>query len=125
MIPVDVFYGEVRPREGRSVVMQGEDVQNVRTGETFTFVGLDGRGEAILASSDREYKILQAQLEKDRLHVETEGLSVRSGAWIPGEIRDNNMSLRTNEDVKGDEGSQVPPARDSYGNELYEEDETS
>ena len=118
LLPVDEFFGEVLPRPNRPVVMQGEFVQD-RKGEVFFFVGLDERGKAILAETEREYRSLRNELEELRLHHVT---PEKRGAWIPGERDDPNnweAGYRGDPDTleEGD-GSQVPPARDNLGNEL-------
>jgi len=146
LMPVDEFFGEVIPRPNRTIVMQGELLQD-RKGDVLYFVGLNERGKALLAKTEKEYLRLRGKFELLRLpHMVSEkrfafltskeaaetqrcyelrcGHKSRHGAWIPGEPDDPNSwefghleeDLRS--DDYDDEGSQVPPARDSFGNEL-------
>jgi hypothetical protein len=73
LTPVDFMFGEALPHR-RPLVMPGEEVQD-RRGKVWFFVGLDEDGKALLAKDEHELGRMQAQLTRDRLHHQVEGLS--------------------------------------------------
>lgn len=78
---------------------------------------------------DYEFKTKKALLLLAAEHPELADEILTAGGWIPGELKDDSWETghieeRPPPDLDADDGSQVPPARDSKGDliEKYDPD---
>jgi hypothetical protein len=107
--------------ERASVITTGELVQN-RQGKILHFVGLDSKGEVVLAKDESELKRAHRSLKQERLRFQSVS-RLTSASWVPGQIVQEGWEHGGSErqEPEDGDGSQVPPARDDDGNEVDDE----